>query len=251
MTKRTKAESNVYHVIMRGVNKQVIFEDSEDRQKFINILQKYQEESGYGILGWCLMSNHVHLVMQFKDEDISTSMHKIQVSYAKYFNGKYERVGHLFQNRYASEPVENSQYFVTLIHYLHMNPVKAGIVDEPGKYVWSSFREYANGFGDPASMLADTRIFKKIAGENGAICIPDFGAEDETMELTGNEVMTETDTEVLMFKLTGIANASDFQHLDKATRNAYLRTIAKKGISVTRLSRVTGCSRGVIYRALR
>jgi len=142
---RKRSECGIYHVMFRGNNQQVIFEDDYDRTKFLSLLRECQEQSGkkcFIIYSYCLMSNHVHLLYREMDEGVELSMKRIGTAYAQYFNTKYGRVGHLFQDRYRSEPCDNMDYFVTLIRYIHQNPVKAHVSSSIEDYQWSSWHEY-------------------------------------------------------------------------------------------------------------
>jgi putative transposase len=128
---RKKSVSGVYHIILRGANKQEIFHDDEDRIKFLDTLRKYKHQSEMKIYAWCLMSNHVHLLLREGTESISVTMKRIGVSYALYYNYKYLTTGHLFQDRFKSENVESTDYLLTVTRYIHQNPVKANIVTNP------------------------------------------------------------------------------------------------------------------------
>ena len=96
---REKSQTGIYHVILRGINRQIIFEENEDYQKFLDTLKEYQEISGYEIYGYCLMSNHIHLVLKEGEEDLGTVFKRIGASYVYWYNWKYNRSGHLFQDR--------------------------------------------------------------------------------------------------------------------------------------------------------
>ena len=133
---RTKSGTGIYHVMLRGINKQDIFEDDEDYLQMTSCLQGLTErydENGVTveplctIYSYCLMSNHLHLLIREQEEDISSVMKRLGVAYAYYFNKKYQRNGHLFQDRFRSEPVNTMDYFVTLMRYIHQNPLKAGL----------------------------------------------------------------------------------------------------------------------------
>ena len=123
---RQQSQSGIYHLILRGINKQVIFEDHEDRGKFLWCLRYYKESGQYQVYGYCLMSNHIHLLIKEGQEPIATTMKRIGVSYVSWFNRKYERCGHLFQDRFRSRPVESDEYFLTVLRYIHQNPVQSG-----------------------------------------------------------------------------------------------------------------------------
>ena len=148
---RLQSATGIYHVMLRGINKQDIFEDDEDYIQFLKILNGLvdrHDDDGHILpahctfYAYCLMTNHVHLLIRERDELISESIKRIGVAYARYYNHKYERNGHLFQDRFRSEPVNSIEYFMTLMRYIHQNPVVAGLADEVRDYPWSSWHEY-------------------------------------------------------------------------------------------------------------
>lgn len=104
---RKKSASGIYHIVLRGINQQVIFEDEEDNNKFIETIKTYKAISGYKIYAYCLMSNHVHLLLKVEKEDLDLIIKRIAGSYVYWYNWKYHRRGHLFQDRFKSEPVED------------------------------------------------------------------------------------------------------------------------------------------------
>ena len=110
--------------MLRGINRQNIFEDDEDREKFIQTLSQYSSEE-VKIYAYCLMNNHVHLLLS--DENLAITMRKICANYVYWFNRKYQRCGHLYQDRYKSEAIKNDSYFITVLRYIHQNPIKAGL----------------------------------------------------------------------------------------------------------------------------
>lgn len=137
---RKLSSTNVYHVVMRGNEKRIIFYDDHDRYTFLNILKEKREKADYSILAYCLMTNHIHLMVDQGCSTIGQVMKLINTTYAQYFNHKYQRTGHLFQDRFKSEPIENDQYLFAAIRYIHNNPVKAGICRSPIDYRWSSYQ---------------------------------------------------------------------------------------------------------------
>ena len=124
---RTKSASGIYHVVMRGVGRQLIFEDDDDRRALLEKLGKLSDEGCLTVYAWCLMSNHFHLLIKEGCEPIASAMKRLGVSYAMRFNLKTGRVGHVFQDRFSSEPVESDEYFLTVVRYIHNNPQKAGM----------------------------------------------------------------------------------------------------------------------------
>ena len=138
---RRKSESGIYHIILRGINQQQIFEDEEDSRRFLETLSKYKEQCGYEIYAYCLMGNHVHILLKEGKENLTLVLKRIAGSYVYWYNWKYHRSGHLFQDRFKSEPVEDDAYFLTVIRYIHQNPVKAGICRNVDGYKFSSYNE--------------------------------------------------------------------------------------------------------------
>jgi putative transposase len=151
---RRLSTSKTYHVMIRGNERKAIFFDDDDRVFFVSTMAIKNMERRFAVYAYCLMDNHVHLIIYEGEEGISRIMKRIQVSYVYYFNKKYGRSGHLFQDRFKSEAVEDEQYLLTAIRYIHHNPVKAQIVSHPSEYRWSSYNLYlGNAAGYPKNLV--------------------------------------------------------------------------------------------------
>ena len=138
---RKFAYSQIYHIILKGLDGQDIFYDNQDRNFFLNQISFTQKKFNYIVYSYCLMSNHVHIVIKSPNNLLSKSIQSLSIRYAYYFNQKYKRTGSLFQGRFKSKAVENSKYFLELCRYIHRNPEKAGIALTQD-YEWSSYKEY-------------------------------------------------------------------------------------------------------------
>ncbi len=136
---RKKSYTNVYHIIIRGINRQDIFLDKHDYRKMLKEIINTKEKYKYEIYAFVLMPNHVHFVINDKNNNVSTAMQSLSVRYSNYFNKKYERVGHVFENRFKSHVVEDESYLKNVVRYIHKNPENAGITSE---YPWNSYYEY-------------------------------------------------------------------------------------------------------------
>ena len=135
----------LHHIMIRGINKSDIFIDEEDRVKFLERLEKNILNGRCSVYAWVLMNNHVHILFKSGERGISEVMRKVLSWYAQYFNHKYKRSGHLFENRYKSILCEEDRYLLALVRYIHLNPVRAGIVKsikDLDKYRWSGHRAY-------------------------------------------------------------------------------------------------------------
>ena len=132
-----------YHVTSRGNERKAIFKSHRDREKFLSYLESASQRYGAIIHVYCLMDNHYHILIETPLGNLSQIMQHINGAYTTYFNVKRQRAGHLFQGRYKSILVEVDEYAKELSRYIHLNPVRAGIVDTPEEYKWSSYPYYA------------------------------------------------------------------------------------------------------------
>lgn len=162
-TARQRSRSGIYHVTIRGINKQDIFLDDEDSLFYLNNLRRLRTEVGCTVFGYCLMSNHIHLlVREHEEQRVSKLMHRLGTVFAQWYNEKYQRVGHVFQGRYHSSAVEDDAYLLTVLHYIHYNPIKAQVTDRCGAYHFTSYHAYAGG-EDPFG-IAEVDLVTRIAG---------------------------------------------------------------------------------------
>lgn len=140
-TPRKHSETGIYHIMIRGNAKENIFNDNQDKGKLLKIVLEKKKNNKFLIYAYCIMSNHAHFALKELTETVSDSMRKITTSYAAYYNKKYNRSGHVFQDRFRSVAVENDSYLLSVIRYIHNNPEKAAIA-EKDEYLWSSFQQY-------------------------------------------------------------------------------------------------------------
>ena len=132
----------MYHIIQRGNNRAYIFEEEEDKVFFLELVGRYKEEMEYEVLAFVIMDNHYHMIIRTMKDPIHTVMRRINTQYSKYFNRKNDRSGHAFQNRYKGIVVEDDRYLLSLLKYIHLNPVKAKIAKKMQFYRFSSDRFY-------------------------------------------------------------------------------------------------------------
>ena len=267
-TARENSNTGIYHVILRGINRQNIFEDDEDKQKFLFILREMKELCDFSIYAYALMDNHVHLLIKVGSLPLEHIFKRIGGKYVYWFNKKYQRTGHLFQDRFKSEPVEDEEYLLTVICYIHYNPPRGGLSPDLN-YTYSSFGDYLFDTGDGSLYQNKT---DKNTGDSSLIqrtvpCITDtayplqtFGAEKfidfhkspvskPCMEISAPSFgLTDEATEKLIFRLCGTTNASDFQRLPVESQKTAMIAAHKKGASYRQLNRLTGLSVGKLQR---
>jgi len=144
---RLHIPGSIYHVMLRGNNGQKTFVSKKDYSKLCLLIQEGTERFDFEILGFCLMPNHFHFIIKIDETPLSTIVHNFAFRYTRYINGKYKRVGHLFQGRFKAILVEyherrNTSYLTELIRYVHLNPVKANITQNPEDFFYNSHRSY-------------------------------------------------------------------------------------------------------------
>ncbi|MDR3585382.1 MAG: transposase [Desulfosporosinus sp.] len=161
---RVKGEFSTYHVVQRGNEKKKIFRDNEDKVKFLETLSKAKEKYNFLLYAYCLMDNHIHLLVNDNGNDISKLMKSINVSYVSYFNRAYQRCGHLFQDRFKSEVVKDDRYLLEVSRYIHNNPVKAKMVERADEFKWSSYNIYSGKAEDELGLLDTSMILNYFSG---------------------------------------------------------------------------------------
>ncbi len=178
----------VYHVTARGNERRAVFTDDEDRNDYLARLAWYRAKFGFRLLAYCLMTNHVHLAIRRGPAPLSRVMASLHSSYTQWFNRRHRRVGHLFQGRYKSFLVQEDRYLVALVRYIHLNPVRARIVEKACDYAWSSDR-FFRGKRPPSWLDVDD-------------VLPSFGPSRRSalrryFELVDNLKKTDSDYETL------------------------------------------------------
>jgi len=246
--------------MLRGVNRQDIFESDKDYLKFLYLMQREafpkDEEGGpmppnLIIYAYCLMPNHVHLLVKEQSNGISAAIKSISISYAHYFNVKYDRTGHLFQDRFRSETVNDMDYFTTLLRYIHQNPVAGALVTQVKDYQWSSWCEFDNRLRCYVPVCDTATVFRKYS----------FGALEEMVndplpktlrimdiDRKNNGSLDDDDVRDFIKTVCHIETISDIQQMPRNRRNEILKMALEYGASIRQLSRVTGVSRGVIEK---
>ena len=243
MPRQPRMTGEFLHIIVRGIGKQILFEDTSDREKYLSFLQKYSSEMRIDILAYCLMENHVHLLVRDAHTAISGFMKKMGVSYAQYYNWKYERTGHLFQDRYKSENITDDTYLLSVFRYILNNPSKAGICQAEA-YPWSSYHEYGKSSG-----LTNTEMLYEMIGNDADF--QRFMEQPDNSEHLEADIRRKDDTWALemLQKELHITSGTQLQQFDKEKRDAALALMKKKGLSIRQLERLTGINRGVIQKA--
>ncbi len=227
--------------MLRGINRQQIFEDEEDRQRLMETLLRYRDECGYTVYAYCLMGNHFHILLKEGVEELDSVLKRIAGSYVYWYNWKYHRTGHLFQDRFKSEPVEDDSYFLTVLRYIHQNPVKARLCRSVESYPYSSISEY---YSKPE--LVDTSFAFSMLPLQEFIDYHNQDSDDQCLELEDHFRLTDDEAKRIIAKVSHCKSATDFQKLDTPKRNLYIKKLHKNGLSIRQISRLTGVAKKIV-----
>ena len=240
---RKLSDSGYMHVIVRGIGRQLLFETAEDRTFYLETLKQYSQAVGVTVCAYCLMENHVHLLLYDPEQRIPTLMKKLGVRYWYYFNRKYDRIGPVFGDRYRSEAVEDDSYLLTVYRYILREPEKAGI-GKASEYPWSSYSAY----GDEKSFV-DTGVLEGYVRDREAY--ETWIAEendDECLEYMPPKHDDAWALKVIRKQLDGQSGTA-LQGMDRDERDQALRRLKKAGMTIRQIERLTGISRGIVQRA--
>ena len=257
-TLRSKSKTGIYHIMMRGVNHQIIFEHPRDYTKFLELLSQMVHPTdelnhplppNCSIYAYCLMPNHVHILLREGHEELSSVVKRISAAYALYYNKKYERVGHLFQDRFKSENVNDESYFFTLIRYIHQNPVAAGISEDVAGYPWSSWLEYEDKSRLPICKTLPVLRRMPIAELRELVNEPLSKTVRVLDYDKSNCFATDDEVRDYLTERYGLRMPTDIQLLSRDRRNEILHDIKEFGASIRQLERLTGIGFSIIRRA--
>lgn len=250
---RQKSKTGIYHVMIRGINRQFIFNDELDFMKMVGILRHITtsidtKQKSCEIYAYCLMGNHLHLLIKELGDDIAVVMKRIGVAYVSYYNKRYSRVGPLFQGRFKSEPVDKLEYMVSLLHYIHMNPVNARLADTPGDYKWSSWQEYdLNAHASPSCICSAVKAFGDMEWEQLRQIV--LNPDCQIQNAIDPENITDSEAaECIKSILPSHVEIRKLSDLSRTERNQILLSALHTGIGVRQLARITGIGRMSISR---
>lgn len=249
---RVLSRSGIYHIIMRGINRQTIFWDEEDRRLFMHALRHYKKTSQYRVYAYCLMNNHVHILLKTEKEPLQQIMRRICGKFVYWYNKKYQRIGYLFQDRFKSEPVEDEAYCLTVHRYIHRNPLKAGIVSHVGQYKWSSYNEYMGQLD-----LVDVDFILSLFGADTDAALQAFiqynctDNQDVCLEMDAPSTkISDEEALAIICRVCQVESATELKRMDRQVRDKLIRQLkVDYGLSVRQIERLTGISRATVHRA--
>ena len=278
---RETSATGIYHVMLRGINRQDIFEDAEDYSAFIRMMSASGNhgDGDHGdrsmicrfagsitrpvpaissrpapaiscyIYAYCLMPNHVHLLLREKTCKVGEIVKSIASSYVLYYNKKYGRIGHLLQDRFKSEPCNDSGYFLTLFRYIHQNPVKAGLVKAAKDNEYSSWRN--DYLGLSAKRICYTESAVKRYGMEELTAWVDMPLPEEVgcLDMDERRVVSDEAVRGLILKKCGARSIAEFQLHTKQRKKDIVRAVIQElGVGPRQMVRVSGMTYAVIHK---
>ncbi len=252
---RKISNTGVYHVMIRGNEKRNIFYDDEDRMHFLNIVQTKVRLTKTKLYAYCLMDNHVHFLMGEGNESMAVFMKRINVSYAYYFNKKYDRIGHLFQDRFRSEVIEDDRYLLEAMRYIHNNPVKASIVNKTEDYKWSSYHYFIVDLDSSIEKYFLLNMFSDNI-ERALELFKEFHLKNDEREFLNCDTRNKEEKRIRQVKkakeiIDNVLNQNNFtdeNYLDhKDMRNKIILSLKQqRGLSIRQIADVLNINRGVV-----
>lgn len=241
---RARSRTGFYHVMMRGNGRQILFEQIGDFEKFLRLLAESLAGTKLRLCAWCLMSNHVHLVVDDPADELSDAVHRVGTSFARYFNETTGHVGSVFQGRFSSVPIVSDAQLLQAVRYVHRNPVKAGLVARPADYTWSSYHEYLGRpqLIDPAPVLD---LFESVEAFEAYM----EAAPQDGYAFRPGKRYAEGDVLAVARAALGGVEPLALKAMKGADRNTRLRCLRAAGLTVRQIERVTGIGHTVIYKA--
>lgn len=246
---RITSKLNLYHICDRGVDKRAIFNDDTDREKFIKLLADVLQNVEGSLIAWCLMTNHIHLVVQMDKDEMSQMMQSLVGRYAQFYNWRHGRSGYLIQDRFRSQPINTQRYLLTAVRYVHQNPVKAGMTPTCA-YPWSSYSEYLHG-----GNLCDTSlVLGEVGGIAGFLLLHSCEREREEiglLDVDNGWVMSKDDVWAVACRAIGREQAKRLDKMGRQQRDECIRALLRAHIRSDDVADLAKVSASTVYRVKR
>ena len=248
---RALSSTGIYHIILRSVNQHIIFEEASDYQKFLFILSDCKKKYVIDLYAYCLMDNHIHLLLRLPDDKLSGCFQSLGTRFVRWYNNKYSRSGHLFQDRFYSSAIESEQAFLSALIYIHNNPVRANMCRYASEYHWSSI----GAFYGAKNPLVNVSYAYNIAGSKDYL-LRFFAKENDSPDdllfkndhRETNHFLTDEKALVIFKSMTHLSSASDAVTLEKVKRNAYIRALRGNGLTIKQIARIMDISASTVKR---
>ena len=240
----------MYHVFARGTGYRVIFEDDSDRCEFCRRLGMLIQNVPGSLIAWCLMGNHFHLIVNMRIDVLSRFMKRLNGGYARCFNERHGRVGHLFEGRFGSEAISSDSQLLAAVRYVHRNPIAPGL-SKTCDYQWSSYGEYT---GVPC-IVQPGLILGMCGGVDSFIEFHAYDGKDRFLDTPDGACairrrLSQDEAIAYAKSIIGEERFENLPGFPRGERDKYLQELSQAGLSIRQIELVTGVSRGVVHRAV-
>jgi len=246
---REISPTGAYHIMVRGINKQEILMSSDEKTEYLQRLFFLKQEYLILLCAYAIMDNHAHflLIEQGDEAALAKLMLRLNSGYASWYNHRHGRIGTLFQERYCSEVIHNDSQLLTVVRYIHQNPVKIG----RSVSYWTSYNDYLNDSG-----ITDTELVLSMFSPEQAIArkrFSEFVEEENELQVSFDEQkrLRNTDKKIIDIaeSIVGKGKVRSLIYLDTENRNEQLKRLKKSGLTVRQIEKTTGISKSVVSRA--
>jgi len=251
---RVTSSNGIYHIILRSVNQHLIFEEDSDYQKFLYILSDCKMKYDIKVYAYCLMDNHIHLLLSAPADKLSVFFQSMGTRFVRWYNIKYMRSGHLFQDRFHSIPIESEKAFLTTMLYIHDNPVNAAMCRYPSEYRWSSFNAY---YGQNNSLI-DPSLADRIVGNRDTLhkffSLATYNSTDELFASDHKKpkfFLTDEKALEIFRATTQMSSTNEVKALNKVQRNRLVCELRNKGFTEKQIARFLDISVTTVKRIIK
>lgn len=245
---REASEAGIYHTMYHAIEDRSLFYDERDCKRFLALIRKHAKEHGAEILAWCLMGNHVHLLLRASSlEILSGFMRDVASGYARYFNKRYKRNGHLQHQRFNSKAVNDDPYLLTVVRYIHQNPIAAHLTSTCD-YRWSSYQEYVGKY--QPCIISPEFVLELFGGVEAFIAFHDQqGEPDGSLDPIDPPRPTDEEATAIIRDLLDARGISNLKAVSKSDRDEVIRSLREMGLKVRQIASITGVSQGTVASA--
>lgn len=249
---RQFSKTGFYHIMMRGINRERIFEKEAAKKEMLHTLATKIRETDVGIYAYCVMDNHIHLLLKSEPQELAVFMKKLNGSFAMYYNREQRRVGHVFQDRYKSERVEDEEYFWGVTRYIHLNPVKAHLTKNAEDYQWSSMKDFLLGKSDV--LAKEALALKQDNFKDNKSFLEMHEKEDMHIYLEIKEELDEmkraASYQLINITLAehGVNKVVDLREQEEALETLLVRLAREVKLSYQEIAKLTGLSYSMVQR---
>lgn len=228
---RIFSESKLYHIVLKSINSQRIFENDSDFKFFLETFSDLCQEYSVKIYAYCLMSNHIHLLLQFNDDNLPVLFKSFGAKYVPKYNYAHGRTGSLFKGRYYSKPINDDSYLLSVVRYIHYNPVKAGLCKTLQDYKWSSYSGYKKNndkYADTSFLMdiIDLKQFDELHEKDDII--EEFIIRNSINPMTYEELVSQAEKMIDTYSVNDVYNAMKRAGLSKTTISKVLNIDKRK-----------------------